>query len=225
MSFKILNESSFLYFAYGYNMCEEVIHMNNPTAELVTIGRLDNYRLDFRRYSAYWGGPSMTMVATANAHLWGVIWKLNKDDLIALDSTFGVDTKRYYPLYVDVLTPHMGKIWCRSYCQKVNPLPRGDNDPIPLEQWPSKTLKSIMVLGAKKCRLPEFYVEFLKSLKDNGEEGCYEMLQLLRRYGDPLAPGCACDWPGRYPRKPLKLDKTQFAPSNKSDVDVNKNNF
>lgn len=41
MSFKILHESSFLYFAYGYNMCEEIIHMNNPTAEFVTIGRLD----------------------------------------------------------------------------------------------------------------------------------------------------------------------------------------
>lgn len=42
--------------------------------------------MDFMKYSKFWGGPTATLVATANAHVWGVIWRLHEDDMLSLDA-------------------------------------------------------------------------------------------------------------------------------------------
>lgn len=52
-------------------------HTPNPS--------LQNYRLDFIRYSKFWGGPTGTLVPTANAHVWGVIWRLEIEHVDTLD--------------------------------------------------------------------------------------------------------------------------------------------
>lgn len=36
-----IDTDSFMYFAYGSNLLKRRIHINNPTAEFVGIGRLD----------------------------------------------------------------------------------------------------------------------------------------------------------------------------------------
>lgn len=116
----------------------------------------------------------------------------------------GVDIKRYYYKYAKVLTPHMGYFTCRLYIAKVNPLPRGDNDIIPVENWPSWTYKEMMILGAIEHEFPEYYIEQLRELPDNGEEAYLRTVCLLIRY-EKEEP-CQCAVPGRIPRKSLKLD-------------------
>lgn len=116
----------------------------------------------------------------------------------------GVEVKKYYIKYVNVLTPYMGSFQCRAYTQKVIPLPRGDNDEIPVERWPSWTYKEIMILGATEHVMPEYYIRDLKKLKHNGEEGALRTVCLLIRYANNEP--CECRVPGRIPRKPLKLD-------------------
>ncbi|XP_026758784.1 gamma-glutamylcyclotransferase-like [Galleria mellonella] len=201
---QIYKPDTFLYFSYGANLLTFRVQMHNPSAEFVSIARLDNYRLDFIRYSKFWGGPNVTLVPTANAHVWGVIWRLHKTDMASLDSQEGVDIKKYYIKHLDVLTPYMGLFKCRVYIQKINPLPRGDNDSIPVERLPSRTYKQVMIRGATEHEIPEYYIDYLTKLKDNGEEGCLRMVCLLNRYA--VDEPCECRVPGRIPRKPLKLD-------------------
>lgn len=115
-----------------------------------------------------------------------------------------VDFRKYFTLNVPIQTPHLGEIMCRTYQQRINPLPRGDNDEIPGENWPSKVYLRVIIIGAMECPLPDYYIEWLMTLNHNGDEGCLLMAELLRRYADN--PVCQCRWPGRIPREPLKLD-------------------
>lgn len=98
----------------------------------------------------------------------------------------------------------MGDFQCRVYEQRRNALPRGDNDVIPLNQWPSKTYMEVIIQGAIERGLPEYYVKMLKRIRHNNEEGCLRMEELVRRYIPQ--PTCKCVWPYRFNRKKLKLD-------------------
>ncbi|XP_053611432.1 gamma-glutamylcyclotransferase-like [Plodia interpunctella] len=203
-SSSIIIPDTFLYFAYGANILAYRMTMYDINAEFVSIARIDNYRLDFIKYSKYWGGPVATLVPTANAHSWGVIWRLKRDQRDSLDRMKEVEDKKYYIKNLNVLTPYMGYFRCRAYIQKVNPLPRGDNDVIPSERWPSFSYKHIMLLGAIINELPEYYINHLRDLKHNDDEGCVRTDCLLIRYA--REPICECRVPGRIPRQPLKLD-------------------
>lgn len=88
--------------------------------------------------------------------------------------------------------------------QKVYPLPRGNRDPIPTEQWPSWSYKQIIIMGAKQNGLPPCYIRFLRKLKDNGNEGYIRADCLLMRYGKDVP--CKCPLPTIILREPLKLD-------------------
>lgn len=135
-------------------------------------------------------------------------------DLVLFYSLKGVEVKKYYIKYIDVYTPHMGKIHCRAYIQKVIPLPRGDNDEIPIERWPSWSYKEIIIAGAKEHGLPPYYIENLIALKHNGEEGWIRVVCLLSRYAKDKP--CGCRVPGKIPRKPLKLQVKHFNKGNQS---------
>lgn len=102
----------------------------------------------------------------------------------------------------------MGLFNCRVYIQKIIPLPRGDNDEIPVERWPSWAYRQVMITGAQEHGLPQYYIKQLKKLKHNGEEGCIRMICLLIRYGRDES--CECCVPGHIPREPLKLDVKEF---------------
>lgn len=97
----------------------------------------------------------------------------------------------------------MANFQCRVYIQRINALPRGDMDAIPLNQWPSKSYIEIIIKGAIERRLPEYYVNMLKGIQHNDEEGGVRTEELLGRYA--RWPVCKCAWPGRNGRRELKL--------------------
>ncbi|XP_028035922.1 gamma-glutamylcyclotransferase-like [Bombyx mandarina] len=220
---KMYEPDTFLYYSYGANLLTSRIHMHNPTAEFLSIARLDNYRLDFITYSKFWGGPTGTLVPTANAHVWGAIWRLHINDMTSLDAQKLVEVKKYYIKYVKVLTPYMGTFLCRAYIQTVNPLPRSDNDVIPIENWPSRTYKKVIILGALEHGLPNYYIEYLKKLKHNGEEAYWRAACLLKRYSENEP--CQCRVPGRIPRRPLKLDMNMLRNKKVEKINILKNNI
>ncbi|XP_050666738.1 gamma-glutamylcyclotransferase-like [Leptidea sinapis] len=199
-----INLDTLLYFAYGSNLWSFRIHMNIPSAQFVSIGRLDNYRLDFIKYSKFWGGPTATPVPTANAHVWGVVWRLHVDDIEHLDTQEGVDKRIYYVKHLEILTPHQGMLICRSYINVINPLPRGDNDKIPIERWPSWSYMTVIMFGAMEHELPQYYIQYLKRIKHNNEQGCFFMECLLRRYSSERP--CICPEKKFIDRRVLKLD-------------------
>ncbi|XP_046978174.1 gamma-glutamylcyclotransferase-like [Vanessa cardui] len=195
---------TFLYFAYGSNMLSFRMKLNNLSAEFVSIARLDNSRLDFIRYSKFWGGPAATVVPTANAHVWGVIWRIPIDNLDRLNDQEGLERKIYYAKFVQVLTPYLGILSCRIYIQTINPLPIGDKDEIPVERWPSWTYRKVLILGAIEQQLPPYYIEMLKNIKSNGQKGCYKMYCYLMQYTSSKK-SCLCI-SEKAVKKPLQLD-------------------
>ncbi|XP_063616507.1 gamma-glutamylcyclotransferase-like [Cydia splendana] len=169
----------FLYFAYGSNLLKKRIRINNPTAEFLGIGRLDNHILDFMKYSEHWRGTSATIVPKQGSIIWGAIWRLHNNDMPALDWQEGVETNWYFPKTVEITTPDGQTVECRTYQQTSNPPPREEDDEIPVDRRPSITYLNVILKGAEECQLPPDYIEKLNKLPHNGQEASPNMLAKL----------------------------------------------
>ncbi|XP_026319713.1 gamma-glutamylcyclotransferase-like isoform X2 [Hyposmocoma kahamanoa] len=172
--------NTFLYFAYGSNLLKKRIHINNPSAEFLGIGKLEGHQLDFMGYSNRWGGCSATIVPTQGEHIWGAIWRLDNKDMPALDNQEGVGVKWYFPRTVPIILPDGTNVHCRTYQQTKNPPPRRPGENIPQDRLPSITYMDVIVKGAIECQMPDEYIELLKNIPNNGNKANEEMLDLLK---------------------------------------------
>ncbi|XP_072941416.1 gamma-glutamylcyclotransferase-like [Epargyreus clarus] len=172
-------KDTFLYFAYGSNLLKRRIHINNPSAEFIGIGKLDDHQLDFIKYSDHWRGSSATIVPTKDFHVWGAIWRLHNNDMPALDRQEGVDTNWYFPKNVNIFTADGEKVECRTYQQTVNPEVRKPAEQIPPERRPSITYLNCILQGAIECNLPKEYINELKKIPHNGQEASPKMIAKL----------------------------------------------
>jgi gamma-glutamylcyclotransferase (GGCT)/AIG2-like uncharacterized protein YtfP len=82
------------YFAYGSNIEPGFIHERCPSATNPVVGRLDGFRLEFNVYSDVWGGGAANLELDPDAHVWGVVWEVDRGDLAGLDTFQGHPT--YY---------------------------------------------------------------------------------------------------------------------------------
>jgi gamma-glutamylcyclotransferase len=80
------------YFAYGSNMDARIMQRTVPGARLVGPGRLLGFRLEFNVYSDRWEGGAANLEPDQDAHLWGVVWEIEEDDLSKLDTFVGHPT-------------------------------------------------------------------------------------------------------------------------------------
>lgn len=71
------------------------------------------------------------------------------------------------------------KIHCRTYQETKNPPPRKPGEKIPQDRLPSITYIDVIISGAIACQLPDEYIKFLKSIPNNGNKACEEMLEQL----------------------------------------------
>ncbi|XP_057322480.1 gamma-glutamylcyclotransferase-like [Microplitis mediator] len=152
-----------LYFAYGSNLLKSRIKINNPSATLKDIGRIEDYRLDFVGYSNLWKGSPATIVETKNYHVWGAIWELNVDDIKHLDK----QETDYHAFQVDVVNPD-GKIYnCRVYQQIKCPEDNVKLENLPEIRRPALTYLKIIIKGALDCKLPNYYIDIIRKIKHN----------------------------------------------------------
>ncbi|XP_018575000.1 gamma-glutamylcyclotransferase-like isoform X2 [Anoplophora glabripennis] len=161
----------FLYFAYGSNLLEQRIHINNPTAVRHGIGKLQDYQLDFVTYSKIWKGASATIVPKKDSHVWGALWEIDMVDMEHLDNQEGVSHKIYFPLTVEVETPIGKKLNCRVYIQTAKVPDVVPLEDLPPERKPSAVYINTMLKGAKESGLPGEYQEFLGRVAHNGYNG------------------------------------------------------
>lgn len=155
----------FLYFAYGSNLDEARLHMHAPSARLVSIARLEGYRLAFSIESKRsWLGGVGDIVAEPGTEAWGALWVIDPAHSRALDEQEGVfrDPPAYRRMTVDVITPAGDRVRCRTY-QVVTPDPEGF--------LPSPAYRETIVRGARALGLPPAYLERLEAIEDNGREG------------------------------------------------------
>ncbi|CAG9581605.1 unnamed protein product [Danaus chrysippus] len=170
---------TFLYFAYGSNLLKKRIHINNPTAVFIGIGKLNEHQLDFIKYSENWRGSSATIIPTQDHYIWGAIWRLHNNDMKSLDRQEGVDTNWYFPKSVEVVTPEGEKLKCRTYQQTINPPLRAPGEELPIERRPSSTYMDCIIKGAVECNLPEDYIVKLKKIPHNGQKASQKMIDQL----------------------------------------------
>jgi gamma-glutamylcyclotransferase (GGCT)/AIG2-like uncharacterized protein YtfP len=81
-----------LYFAYGSNMEPRTMQKTVPGAQPVGPGRLEGFRLEFNVYSDRWEGGAANLEPDPDAHLWGVVWNIEDEDLGKLDTYIGHPT-------------------------------------------------------------------------------------------------------------------------------------
>nr|BAN20850.1 conserved hypothetical protein [Riptortus pedestris] len=158
----------FRYFAYGSNLLEKRIHINNPTAKRVSIGKLQNFRLDFNYWSERWGGNAATVVPDDNECVWGAIWDIDNSNMADLDRQEGVDAGVYKVINVNVEDPSGANMTCRSYqlCSLPTYSPQ-----LPSSRYPSKIYLDTIIKGAVESKLPNDYIEKLRNIPHNNFSG------------------------------------------------------
>jgi len=77
------------YFAYGSNMDEKQMNNRCPESSLVGIATLEGYRLGFTRYAQSRNGGVADIVSAPDSSVWGLVYRLTRQDLDLLDSFEG----------------------------------------------------------------------------------------------------------------------------------------
>ncbi|KAK7462066.1 hypothetical protein BaRGS_00038514 [Batillaria attramentaria] len=150
-----MTSGTFLYFAYGSNLLRERLLIHNPSAVFECVARLDDYCFGFCGESRLWHGGVATIFKRPGRHVWGVVWRLNVADRDILDW----QESTYNPKEVGVVAIGDRVLRCRTYVR------RGHSSK------PSPQYKNVVVTGAEQNRLPEEYIQSLRSFTDNGFQG------------------------------------------------------
>ncbi|XP_062131497.1 gamma-glutamylcyclotransferase-like isoform X1 [Drosophila sulfurigaster albostrigata] len=171
--------NKFFYFGYGSNMLAARMHIQNPSARRIGVGKLKDYRLDFHGKSNTWNGAPATIVPMKGAQVLGTIWEVDQCHLESLDDQEGVSYGIYAPINVSVDSLNdKREIQCRVYhlCDQ----PKTDvhglncNEEATYCRLPSTTYLKVLVKGAKETGLPSEYIKWLTQIRHN-ENHVHEM--------------------------------------------------
>ncbi|XP_056596814.1 gamma-glutamylcyclotransferase a [Triplophysa dalaica] len=153
----------FMYYAYGSNLLKERLQLNNPSAVFHCIGKIKDYRLNFGLWgdttNCTWHGGVATIEESDGEEVWGVVWRLDNENLSTLDKQEQVHEGMYSPSHVMVETDE-GPILCRTY--KMNNF---------RPCLPSPQYKKVVCLGAQQNSLPQNYIQKLLAQKTNDYSG------------------------------------------------------
>ncbi|XP_067267692.1 gamma-glutamylcyclotransferase a isoform X2 [Chanodichthys erythropterus] len=159
----------FLYFAYGSNLLKERLQLKNPSAVFHSVGRIQgctvsqDYRLNFGLWGdctdCAWHGGVATIEESEGDEVWGVVWRIDNQNLHSLDRQEQVHEGVYSPLEVKVETKEE-PLLCRTY--KMN-----NFRPCP----PSPQYKKVVCLGAQQNSLPQNYIQKLLAVETNNYSG------------------------------------------------------
>ncbi|XP_056099909.1 gamma-glutamylcyclotransferase a [Rhinichthys klamathensis goyatoka] len=162
----LVNMSSrgfFMYFAYGSNLLKERLQLKNPSAVFHSVGRIQDYRLDFGLWGdctdCSWHGGVASIQESEGDEVWGVVWRIDDQNLPSLDRQEQVHEGVYSPLEVKVETKEE-LVLCRTY--KMN-----NFRPCPT----SPQYKKVVCLGAQRNGLPQNYIQKLLALETNNYSG------------------------------------------------------
>lgn len=134
------------YFAYGANMNHEKMRSRSPGSQFLGRAKLDSYQFVYNGKSKVRGGGVGNIVPKKGSVVWGGLYEITQEDLVALDEF------EWYPNYYQrknfVVKDDLGKAFeAMAYYREVEkPNP-------PYESYRAEVLQ-----GAKDCGLPEDYI-------------------------------------------------------------------
>lgn len=79
-------------FAYGSNLDLSGLRHRCPSAQVISPGRLKDYRLGFTRHSTGWNCGVADVLPSVGEDVWGLVFEINESDLSALDKYEGYPT-------------------------------------------------------------------------------------------------------------------------------------
>jgi gamma-glutamylcyclotransferase (GGCT)/AIG2-like uncharacterized protein YtfP len=138
-----------LYFAYGSNLLSSRLRERIPSADVFRTARLDDHRLSFGKLGRDGSGKA-TLVAELGAHVWGVVYAIDRAHWRLLD--------RFEPGYarttVDVTAVSRERLSAATYVAPVaKPHPVASADYV-----------GLVVAGAREHALPGYYIDGLARL-------------------------------------------------------------
>lgn len=74
------------YFAYGSNMDWQQMQRRCPSSKFVCVARLADYHFAIARHSRLRGCGTATIVAQCGSEVWGIVYDVSDEDLLALDA-------------------------------------------------------------------------------------------------------------------------------------------
>ena len=142
-----------LYFAYGSNMHMQQMLDRMRSTEKLGIASLPGYRLCFDIPGAIWSA-AVANIAPADAEVWGVVYRVDKDELIQrMDFYEGVFAGEYQRTELDIVFEQQP---CKAY---VYTNPNADG----VKRKPSQVYLARIIDGAKSNKLPNHYIQSMYS--------------------------------------------------------------
>lgn len=151
-----------LYFAYGSNLNWERMKNRCPSAEFYCKAFLPDYRIEFTRESSKLNCGVADIIWDENNKAYGVVYKIDEDDLGRLDKREGYMPQRDINCYkrIEIMVF------------------KEDNDEEPITVFtyevekkefgkykPNNDYKNLIVDGAKHWDFPERYINFLENIE------------------------------------------------------------
>lgn len=158
-----------LYFAYGSHLDPKQMRRHCPEAQVVGLASLEDYRLDFPRFSNDWGGGTASIQLAHGETMWGVVYELTDADIESLDK---------YEGFLGEGNQHNEHDREHVTLELV----RADDGSIPrrVRAWthiarpahaapPSAQYKECMLNGARHHQLPEDYIAQIREIEAASE--------------------------------------------------------
>ena len=149
-------------FAFGSNMNSNQMATRCTSAKRICNAELPGYELTFPRSSYYQGGGVAGVVERSDCSVYGVVWEISDRDLTNLDRNEGYRLNRDrgknsynrepITVYTEVDTPNPLVVWIYMAVY---------DEP----ELPSAKYMELIINGAQEAKLPERYIDKLKSIK------------------------------------------------------------
>lgn len=168
-----MNDSTFLYFAYGSNTLLERLRRRTPSAQPAGKGWLENYGLSFRKRSTD-GSGKCDVVPNSNGRIvHGVIYRINITEREALDTAEGYrkgyNRSTIQVITIDGINPKCVYYYATDYGEELKPY-----------DW----YKALVIAGFEQNDLPIDEVTALKPISDTNlqRKTRIEALEALKEY-------------------------------------------
>lgn len=150
-----------LYFAYGSNMLIDQIEERCPSATLLCVASLENYRLAFTRTAmGVWRGYGVAdVVPAADERVWGGVIQIEDADVSALDKAEGYAPGRAHNAYerVGVTVWKDGNAVEALMAQTYTVRQREEPNPLPHRSYVTR-----IIAGARAIAVPAEYLSRLE---------------------------------------------------------------
>ena len=155
------------YFAYGSNLDWKRMKNRCPNTEFYCKASLPDYRIEFTRKSNKFNCGVADIIWDENNKAYGVVYRINEEDLGKLDKYEGYipqrDKNSYRRREIMVLKEDNNEEPITAFTYEVEKKEFG-------KYKPNKEYKNLIVVGAKFWNLPKEYIKFLENIETIKDE-------------------------------------------------------